>query len=391
MRRKIISLTCISVLFLSAPYNVQADSLSDSKTKYTEVSSSLKELDNQIADIKASLDSLNQKISENQAEIDNTKEIINKKEEEIQSLNTEINDNQDLLDRRLREMYKNGSNYSTDILSFLIKSDSLNDLISRFNSAKTIINLDHKLINDTKNKVSQAEDSKKEIEDKKNNLELLNSEIQTDLDNVNSKNKELEDKKSKLTSELSKLSDVIEANENNLVKRQISVIGSSNDYNELEMAVSTLEALLPQLSVQSVINSTNSAIKNGKDKLGSMKAPDTQNASRGEGGAMPAINPSAAKKTLTLEATAYTAHTTTAMGTIPVRNPNGLSSVAVDKNVIPLGSKVYVSGYGYAIACDTGSDIVGNRIDLFMNSEAECLSFGRKTVTVYIIAYPEEW
>ena len=79
------------------------------------------------------------------------------------------------------------------------------------------------------------------------------------------------------------------------------------------------------------------------------------------------------------------------MGLRPVRIPDGISSVAVDPNVIPLGSKLYISGYGYALACDTGSAIKGNKIDLFMNSEAECLNFGRRNVTAYIVAYPGEW
>ena len=74
-----------------------------------------------------------------------------------------------------------------------------------------------------------------------------------------------------------------------------------------------------------------------------------------------------------------------------MRDPNGLSTIAVDPSVIPLGSKVHVEGYGYAIASDTGGAIKGNKIDLYMNSEAECISFGRRTVTVNIIAYPGEW
>ena len=79
------------------------------------------------------------------------------------------------------------------------------------------------------------------------------------------------------------------------------------------------------------------------------------------------------------------------MGLRPVREPNGISTVAVDSSVIPLGSKVYVEGYGVAIASDTGGAIKGNKIDLFMNSESECLQFGRRPVTVTILAYPGEW
>lgn len=56
--------------------------------------------------------------------------------------------------------------------------------------------------------------------------------------------------------------------------------------------------------------------------------------------------------------------------------------VAVDPNVIPLGTKMYIEGYGNAIAGDTGGAIKGNRIDLFMNTQKECINFGRRQVKV---------
>ncbi|MCR5177175.1 MAG: hypothetical protein K6C05_10045 [Anaerovibrio sp.] len=59
--------------------------------------------------------------------------------------------------------------------------------------------------------------------------------------------------------------------------------------------------------------------------------------------------------------------------------------VAVDPRVIPLGSKVYIPGYGVAVAADTGGAINGNRIDLCMNTYREAINFGRGTVDVYIL------
>ncbi|MFO7636895.1 MAG: 3D domain-containing protein [Clostridia bacterium] len=66
--------------------------------------------------------------------------------------------------------------------------------------------------------------------------------------------------------------------------------------------------------------------------------------------------------------------------------------IAVDPSVIPLGTKVYIESldkrfpdYGIAIAGDTGSAIIGNRIDLFMDEKAEALRWGIRTVRVYII------
>lgn len=70
-------------------------------------------------------------------------------------------------------------------------------------------------------------------------------------------------------------------------------------------------------------------------------------------------------------------------------NPDGISTIAVDPTIIPLGSRVYIPGYGEAIASDTGLAIKGNKIDLFLNSEKECIDFGKQNVTLYVLSYPE--
>jgi 3D (Asp-Asp-Asp) domain-containing protein len=94
-------------------------------------------------------------------------------------------------------------------------------------------------------------------------------------------------------------------------------------------------------------------------------------------------------KTITVTATAYTAFCegcsgTTAIGIDLRDNPNQ-KVIAVDPRVIPLGSKVYVEGYGEAIAGDTGGAIKGNRIDLFIPNYANAIDFGKRTLEVTIL------
>ncbi len=60
--------------------------------------------------------------------------------------------------------------------------------------------------------------------------------------------------------------------------------------------------------------------------------------------------------------------------------------VAVDPRVIPLGTRLYVEGYGYALAADTGGAIKGNKIDLCFNSYREAVNYGRKNVRVYVLS-----
>ncbi|PLT27654.1 LysM peptidoglycan-binding and 3D domain-containing protein [Peribacillus deserti] len=98
---------------------------------------------------------------------------------------------------------------------------------------------------------------------------------------------------------------------------------------------------------------------------------------------------SATSKVVTVQATAYTADCEgcsgiTATGVNIKDNPNA-KVIAVDPQVIPLGSKVYVEGYGYATAEDTGGAIKGNRIDVFIPNEQNALNWGSKTVKVTVI------
>lgn len=59
--------------------------------------------------------------------------------------------------------------------------------------------------------------------------------------------------------------------------------------------------------------------------------------------------------------------------------------IATDPSFIPLGTKVYIPGYGYAVAEDTGGAIYGNRIDIAFDTVGECYEFGRQWVDLYII------
>ena len=90
------------------------------------------------------------------------------------------------------------------------------------------------------------------------------------------------------------------------------------------------------------------------------------------------------KKKIYGEATAYTwgggASGTTSLGLWPKRG-----IVAVDPRMIPYYTKMYIPGYGMAMAGDTGGAIVGHRIDLFMDTLAECYQWGRRDVEIYIL------
>ena len=127
-------------------------------------------------------------------------------------------------------------------------------------------------------------------------------------------------------------------------------------------------------------------IEKAKEEAKAKEATKTQEVSKN--------NTQSAKRELTVVATAYTADPSengtyggrvlTAMGHDLTENPN-MRIIAVDPKVIPLGSKVWVEGYGEAIAGDTGSAIKGNRIDVLMGSKSKAMNWGRQTVKVKVL------
>ncbi len=85
-------------------------------------------------------------------------------------------------------------------------------------------------------------------------------------------------------------------------------------------------------------------------------------------------------KKFTVKAYSYTGGGRTASGL-----PAAHGRIAVDPSVIPLGTRVYVEGYGFAVAADTGGNIKGNTIDVYFNARSSCIQWGCRHITIYIL------
>ncbi|HLY02607.1 MAG TPA: 3D domain-containing protein [Candidatus Cybelea sp.] len=92
---------------------------------------------------------------------------------------------------------------------------------------------------------------------------------------------------------------------------------------------------------------------------------------------------SVARDAIHMMATAYTAGSAGGDGMTASGRRAGYGIVAVDPRIIPLGTHLYIPGYGMAVAGDTGGAIVGHRIDLGFDSLRGAMLFGRRDVTVY--------
>ena len=84
---------------------------------------------------------------------------------------------------------------------------------------------------------------------------------------------------------------------------------------------------------------------------------------------------------MTVNASAYSGHNITATGTTPK-----WGTIAVDPSVIPYGTRVYIPKFDMVFTAeDCGGAIKGNKIDIFMNSESDCVNFGRQNIEIQIL------
>lgn len=405
MKKFLISFFTISTLMFNIAFPAFADdakkTIDENKVHFNQISDEIKTLDSNIQALDSDISSLNSTIENNKNKISSIENEIKTTQGKIESTRKQIQDGQDVLSDRLRAIYKSGNYSISNYLAFIFESNGLADLLGRINAVQKIVGADTDMITELKGNEQALQNDIKNLNDNKNQIVKLNEENTSKLKTLVDKQNTLKESKAKFDEQKAKVQSVIEENENKLIANPISVIdSSSSSISALQNAVTTLKDLIPQLSTNNVINKANSYVSKGnglidQKKKDEAKKKEEQNKANSNNNSNPNNNSSNNNnsssgpylKTLTVEATAYSGHTITAMGTKPVRDPNGISTIAVDPNVIPLGSKVFIPGYGYAIAADTGGVILGNKIDLFMNSKEECTAFGRQTVTVHIISY----
>ncbi|MCX0399751.1 3D domain-containing protein [Clostridium perfringens] len=410
MQKRILSALIAMVISISATHVVFADTVNDKKStiqenkvKYSQLDNEVISLNSQVSKLNNEIEDLNAKLEDNKAKMKDTEENLKETESKVSTLKTEIDEKQSVLGKRMRAMYK--SKDSMNPVVFLLKSEDLSDLITRIDALARVTALDKNLIQSLDEQKDSLNSDIKKLERDKAELKELKASTEESLKTLDSKKIEEQKKIDELNKQKEAVLEVIKENEMSLISHSVSVINSSSSINELESAVSTLNQLIPQLNIDSVKEAANNSVQAAKNKIESLKAEEAKKAEEAaKNNAANSSNTTSSnnsssqpssdgkyKKTLSMEATAYSGGTLTAMGLKPVRDPGGISTIAVDPSVIPLGSKVYIPGYGYAIASDTGGVIKGNIIDLYMNSHDECISWGRRQVTLHIVAYPGEW
>ena len=384
MFKKLTLFSLIVVLFISFintnfAYATPQDKINESLKKYQTLDSEILELNSKIESLDIEIDKTTLKLKENNQAISDIKNQIEINESKLKQTKEEIEKAQIVLDNRVRTMYK--TNMSSNILVSVITSKNITDLFSRVQAISKILSTDKEILSDINNKKNELDLTIKNLNTKNSELATLKNIIEEDLKTIENKESEQEKYLEQLNSEKESAFAIIEENEKILISDSLAIANSSSaSTSELQNAIDSLKSYIPLLNSSKIINMARDGISNAESRINELNKPIVDNSADIATGTIGNV-----VKTLTMESTAYYGHGTTALGLKPVRNPNGLSTIAVDPNVIPLGTKVYVSGYGLAIAADTGGAIKGNIIDVFLNSYEECYSWGRRQVTVQIL------
>lgn len=341
MNKKVLSFVIMLTLILSTSTS------SVLAAPDTKESGDLKETREQKKQIQQRVEKMDSEIDSVINEIDKNKQLMNKINNDVKDTEKKLNQvknnvkaKEDLFGKRVRAMYISGGDSYLDIL---LASESLSDFMSRIDTVSKIMRFDKNVVIKLKEEKEAIVKEKENLDQEKNKLVSLKKSNEVTLLRLN---KSVEEEKKALSN--------VKEKENQIVASEAAKAKETQENSKRAKEAKEVAS-----------NNSNSS--------------EGQTLSRGES------NSGSYSKVMMMEATAYAGHGITASGNPTNRNPNGYSTIAVDPRVIPMYSKVYVEGYGYAIALDTGGAIQGNRIDLFMNSEAECNSWGRRTVKVYVI------
>ncbi len=253
---------------------------------------------------------------------------IQQQQQQLQGTQKQLDDRQATLQKRLLGSYK-----SDDVgyLDVVMGANNFSDLINRVDMINTIAESDRGLIDSIK-------EAKQSLEDNINSLAGKQKELDSLAGDLNSAQQSLVAAKTHQQSVVDSLKSQKLANDGQLANLQAQAA-----------------------SIESRMNQIQSSSSSGS--------------SGGDGDYSP---PPGGGATITVQATAYCLAGSTATGM-----PVGRGIIAVDPSVIPLGARVHVSGYGDAVAADTGGAIVGNRIDVWLPC-GEAYAWGNRTVTVTI-------
>lgn len=345
--KKAVLLVLISILF-----NLQAaavvglcDSVADIQAKQESVKKQLDQNSNELSGKMDEINQVYQKLSDLEGKKKETEQRITQTQAKLQQAQQEKKNRVRDAKERLCELQKRqGTNTS---LSILEKSTSLTQWLRSMIALQRLQSVYNDSLAAVKQSIVDISQAKEQLQGYQSNLA--------------SQERQVNDQKAVLDSQMSDLKKKIADGQSEM--KQLA----DREQQAKAMEEAQKKAAEEEAQKQQVQQTSTKTVDNSK------AATSAENVS--------------GSKTLTMSATAYSTEAN-GMGTYSATGINlkqHPSCVAVDPSVIPLGSIIWVSGYGVSVAGDTGTAIKGNVIDLHFATVAQSMAWGRRTVTVKIL------
>lgn len=395
----------VNVLF---PVFAQAESLSELDKQESVIT---RQSDKISGEIQLALNDVNEKYQE----VNNIREKISQNETKLAETKTEITATEQKIERRktaiaerMKTAQVNGMNERS--ITALLEAKDLSEFLNRAFAMSVIQNTE-------KTKVASLGEAKEQLTELKATQEKTQTQLETDSKNLAAETAKLDDKMANLKQELAdnkasleKISQdkavekarqaalkaqaekaAKEAKEKAAAEKEQAEKAAQAAAAEKAQAEKSAKEASAKAAAQQAAKAAAQATAKASSAVSSSTAATTstsQQTTESSAQATTPSTPTTSGRTLQMESTAYSCAESvntyfTAMGVDLRQNPQ---VIAVDPSVIPLGSMVEVSGYGIAIAGDTGGAIKGNIIDCHFPTEEQCIQWGRRSVTVTIIS-----
>ena len=275
MKKKILSIVIAGALTLTSITPVFAtpnEDVIESQQKYDELNNKISDIQGQIYNLNEKIAPLAEDVQKKQEEMESIKSEIENTKKEIEASKVELEEQEEVLGKRLRELYKSGGQGS--YITLLFSAESFSDLISKIDSASRLINIDKKIVKDLTDKQEELDEKVVSLQDKSNEIAKLTEETNKALAEFEDKKKEQEELIATVKEEQSKFdAEYLSVAERSLVDPQLSILGSSNDLESLKSAISQLRSIRDnQLKSPTVIEEVNNAIESAKVKVEELQA-----------------------------------------------------------------------------------------------------------------------
>ncbi len=361
--------------------------------------------ESKLQEIQSSMGSLQEEIGQVEEEVLQVTEQINANKEEIVTLEESMYARQDLVKERLVAMQQTSKD--NVLIDILLNSESIVDLVQKAYSVFVIFGADKDILDTQQADLEQLEKIKVEIEENEQTLENRQQQLTNKQDELENLEAEQQNKLQEIQSSYEEVSNEIKltkAEQEDIEAKLVALETAAKEEAELLVtatvveeteSVTNIEAEEVDIETTEKIDEVEATSTEETESVTIEKTEEanvtdnTANSNQSESTESNQDSEVSAQeeKTIYVTATAYTPDDSTTGKTVTGfdiwANPNA-RIIAVDPNVIPLGTKVWIEGYGEAIAADTGGAITGYKIDVLLPTTADALNWGRRTVKVIV-------